>query len=244
MTQELSNNETLMTHFIMKAPPPSVPYDVAARGMSEGLSIRALKPDYDLILSELERIGDGWHLRDEHTSASRKEKTKKILEGSNTSIWHFMRGNEAIGFCVAVKKGFGSEHVRVSERFGLEAKKGAEIYKVGLYRPFIGSGYGHNFLPAVQAALLSGQEGVEQEGIKPITPNEFIYLNTRKTNLVDSTTFYKTLGYQWAGEERWPISTTEIRGIQEASKALPSQKVVRPLVPGATFLSGPRLATG
>lgn len=258
MTQEtaLRENETLLTHYIMKAPPPSVPFEVAARFAHEGLRLKALKLDYNLILDELEKVGDGWHMRDEHTDPDQRPKTKKLLEGSRTSIWHLTRGDnhEPIGFCCAVKKGFNSELSRISTRYNaatgnpdhrVNPRNGVEVYKVGLYRDFVGAGYGHNFLPAVQAALLVGQEAVKSEGIAAIKPSEFIYLNTRLTNLVDSRNFYETLGYKYAGEDRWPVSVTEMKGIDEAVRMLPSRKLVkpRPFVQAASFSSaGPSVS--
>ena len=240
---ELRPNETLMTHFIMRAPPPSMPSEVAARGLSEGLTLRALKPDYDQILEELEKIGDGWHLRDEHTDESRRDKTRKLLESSRASTWHFMRDGEPIGFCVAVKKGFCKNLPRIVENFNratenpdyrLNPNRGTEIYKVGLYEEFIGKAYGHNFLPGVQVALLNGQLGVESEGIEEIKPSDFIYLNTRLTNRVDSRQFYQKLGYAWAGEERWLISTSEVRGLQQVSGDMNGHDSHRrPLIPAA-----------
>lgn len=249
LTREpLQANETLMTHFIMKAPPPSVPSEINARGMSEGLRIQALKPDYELMLRELEKIGDGWHLRDEHTDPVKRLKSQKILEGNKTSIWHFMRGDTPIGFCCAVKKGFGGDLERIAGRFNsatthdddrVNPAKGVEIYKVGLYRDFVGKAYGFNFLPAVQHALLVGQQAVECADILEIKPSEFIYLNTRLTNAVDSREFYSRLGYSYAGQDSWPISTSEIRALQTAVAQLPSRGngVVRPrpLIPAANF---------
>lgn len=205
----LKPDETLMTHFIMKAPPPEVPSEVHARAMSEGLWIAPVKLSYDEFTKELEKIGDSWHLRDEHTNSNKTPKTQKIIEGKHTSIWQFMRGQEPIGFCCAVQKGFGGEFERISERFGLEARKGSEIYKVGLYPDFVGQGYGHVYLPAVQIALLHGQNAVESEGIPKVPPSDFIYLNTRLSNRVDSRSFYQRLGYSNAGDERWPMSPFE-----------------------------------
>lgn len=244
----MTDKVVLMTHFLMEAPPPSIPPETMAQGLSEGLGVRAVKPTHEQIKRELERIGDGWHLRDEHVNPDRVEKTRALLEGTKTSAWQFTQNGKPIGFCVAVKGGFCGEHTRISERFNLHSRRGAEIYKVGLYPEYTGRGYGHIFLPTVQIALLNGQEGVKDQDIRSITPNEFIYLNTRETNRINSVPFYKSLGYDWAGEERFPLTTHDIRGLKEsADTELPAKPPVkRRLVPAAALplVAGPRAALG
>ena len=205
-------NKTLMAHFLMHAPPSGVPTDVLSRTSNENLYISPVHPNYDQILAELEKIGDNWHLRDEHLNPKRREKTRQKLEGENTSAWHFMRGDLAIGFCVAVKGGFNGELERIAERNQLEGDDGAEIYKVGLYPEYTNQAYGHSYLPLVQAALLNGQQPEDESFV--ISPSDFIYLNTRPdVNHVDSRNFYIQLGYQDAGEESWTIPQEEFKHV-------------------------------
>lgn len=217
----LDNNETLVTHFIMRAPPPSMPSETATRGTLLGVRLKPVKLDYDGVLQKLEEAGDGWQLRDEHTNPKRQSKTKALLEGKRTSIWEFALGDspDPIGFCIAVKRGFGSDLQRITDNFNaatedqanwLNPEKSTEIYKVALYRDYIGDKLGYNFLPAVQGVLLTGQAAVPEQGIEELKPSDYIYLNTRKTNLIDSRGFYQNLGYKKVGSESWPLSTSEI----------------------------------
>lgn len=206
----------IMTHFVMRAPPPDVPGEVHARSQFERLSIRPVSLSYEEMLERLKRIENGkqknvpgWHERPEHLG-SKRPKTQKILEDrSRTHTWVFMRGEEEIGFCIAVKRGFDKT---LSEKFGVSSGNGTEIYKIGLYPEFTNQGYGQVFLPSVQLALFNGQTASEELGTKKLTPSELIYLNTRDTNVVDSRRFYENQGYRRVGEETWvdPHSDEEL----------------------------------
>ncbi len=213
------SNEFLMTHFIMEAPPPAVPHDSLARAGSENLWIKPVKATYDVILDNLEKIGDGWNLRSEHQDKNKRERTKSKLEGKRTHCWYFMRGEEAVGFCIAIKAGFDSS---LSDKFGLSARN-SEIYKVGLFPEHQHNGLGHVFLPMVQGALLNGQAAVPSRSVQEIKPSDKLYLNTRTTNSTDSRDFYKKLGWTLRGEDRWvnPIS----EGTQLSARPIPEKDI-------------------
>lgn len=188
----------LMTHFVLDAPPPKTAAQDHTRAMIENLSLRPVKLSYEEMLNRLERIGDGWHLRSEHAEGSKKRaSTKAKLEGKRTHMWLFMRGDEEMGFCIAVKNGFDSS---LAEKFGIAAK-GTEIWKIGLYPEFSHKGYGHAFLPAVQTALMDGQHAVTSKNIPELKGSDRIYLNTRDSNNTDSRTFYAKHGWQMYGQE-------------------------------------------
>lgn len=197
----------LMSHFILRAPPPLMRTEVYARGQAENCWIKPVKLSYDEILEQLEKIGDDWHLRPEHQGNKRK-KTKDKLESNKTHTWLFMRGDTPIGFCIAVKNGFDSS---LADKFGIAAK-GSEIYKIGLFPDYQHKGYGHVFLPTIQVALLNGQGAVPSKGILPISPNDRVYLNTRDTNRTDSRAFYRANGWDMVGEETWIPQDTDISG--------------------------------
>jgi len=190
---------TLVSHFVMIAPPPEVPSEVHARAMSERLSLMPVKLNHEEIRSQLQLIGDDWHMRPEHTDSKRIKATKKTLESARTHTWFFMRGDQQIGFCCTVKGGFDRSLV---EKFGIASDDTTEIYKVGLHREYTSKGLGKVFLPAIQTALFDGQIEIPDEGIKAVKPSEAIYLNTRDSNTVDSRGFYSRLGYKAVGQEQ------------------------------------------
>lgn len=241
----------LMTHFILDAPPPGVPASEVGRIGSEKLSIEPVKLNYEQILQQLERIGDDWHERSEHKNG-RRAKTKRKLESSKTHTWFFMRGNEAIGFCVAIKQGFDDA---LADRFNIAAK-GTEIYKIGLFPEFQHQGYGHCFIPMMQAALLNGQEAVEELGVTKVIPSDRVYLNTRDSNSTDSRHFYQTHGWKMVGEETFidyskegSTLTHTLVPLGEADPVPPEQekpRKVRPLKPISGGGSGglPMLSVG
>ncbi len=199
---------TTMVHFLMSHPLPSMPMDVVDRISNFNLYLEPLKLSYDEILGELKKIGDDWHLRDEHVNPIKKQRTQNKLESDLTSSWHFKRGDLTMGFCVAVKTGFNGELESTADRYGLDPSEGTEIYKVGLYPEFTNKGYGHSFLPLIQSALMKGQKSDNPDFC--IEPSDFIYLNTRPdSNAVNSVNFYKTLGYKESGVIEWPIPTEE-----------------------------------
>lgn len=189
----------LMTHFIMKAPPPHVTSAILERAMTEKLNVIPFKPDYEEFLKRCEKVGDGWHLRSEHLDINKVNRTRARLQSAKSAMWLFMKDDEEIGFCVAVKDGFNG----ISEKFNIAGQNGTEIYKVGLYPEHTHKGYGQLFLPTIMSKLLKGQRADNQRGIKAVKPSDIIYLNTRDSNNVDSRDFYRRLGMQLVGNEQW-----------------------------------------
>lgn len=188
----------LMTHFVLDAPPPKMASQDHTRSLHENLNLLPVKLSYDEILERLERIGDGWHLRSEHAEGTKKRaSTKAKLEGKRTHVWLFMRGDEEMGFCVAVKNGFDAS---LAEKFGIAAR-GTEIWKIGLYPEYAHKGYGHVFLPGIQTTLMDGQRAVKSKDIPELKGSDRIYLNTRDSNDTDSRNFYKKHGWQLHGQE-------------------------------------------
>ena len=237
--KDLNSNTTLMSHFILRAPPPSVSIDVADKISEHNLYLRPFKPSYEQVLEELEKIGDDWHLRFEHINPKAQARSREKLEGKKASSWHFMKGDLVMGFCIAVREGFNGKMETVAPMNQLDHEDGTEIYKVGLYPEYTGKnskeGYGHAFLPLVQKALLDGQQ-VKDNELLTIEHSDFIYLNTRPdTNTVDSRNFYKILGYEDAGEESWKIPTEEFNRMNEQ---LPVRKR-RPSTPRSIGTAAP-----
>lgn len=202
----------LMTHYRRTAPNlkkgenlfPDVPQEILSRVTTENLRVERVKLDYDHFLKRLSQVGktkkedgDRWHLRSEHVDMNKVNRTRLRLQSSKSSLWLFMKGDEEIGFCCAVKGGFNGQ----SEKYMRAEDNGTEIYKIALYDEYTRQGYGRIFVPTVATNLFNGASRDTEKDLKKVHSSDLIYLNTRDSNYVDSGPFYNTLGFEVAGEE-------------------------------------------
>ena len=220
---ELVPGERLKTSFFLSSHQAQVMDVESAERVAEfALKVVPRSFSYEEMLDMFEKVGDGWHDRDEHKNG-RRAASKKLLESKKTFSWELMSGDEPIGFCVAVQKGFGPDLESMVHNFteaaNLKPGEGVEIYKIALYREHTGKKLGRSLFPMLQDRIFKGQDDLKDvkngADIPKLKPAKFIFLSTTigpkfpdgtyEGNLVDSREHYKRLGYSRVGENRFTI---------------------------------------
>jgi len=220
--EALVSGERLKTSFYLSSNQAQMmDVESAERLAALRLSINPVNYSYDELLERFERVGDGWHDRDEHKNG-RNAGTKRTLEGKRTYNWEISSGGDPIGFCCAVKRGFNSDLQSMVENFdeaaGLKVGDGMEIYKVALYRAHTKQGIGRTVFPLIHDRIFKGQDAqTDHRGneIPALKSSKFIFLSstigpkfadgTFEGNLVDTRPHYRRLGYTRVGENRFTI---------------------------------------
>lgn len=156
------------------------------------LTLEHLPMDRDFFFTLIELIGgeDGWSLRKEFNNSRELNFIIKQLESEGASLSIFRKDDKPIGagICANIEQS-------LSKNFDFLAHANdqnlQEIYKVGLFPRFTRKGYGKFLIPALVEKLFN-------DG------NEYVYLNTRDTNHVNSVPFYQRIGMQAIGSEELP----------------------------------------
>jgi len=190
----------LVSHFEIAHNPPAPTAKLMDRLLDEGIRLEQVKPTYKKFLEYAKKVGDGWEGRPEHKGEQR-DKSKAIIEGDNSVMYVLKKGKKTIGFCVAVKGGFGG----LSDQYNLKARNGAEIYKIGLFKDkdedYTHKGYGKMFVSTIIRRLLNGIAANDDIGTPEISSSDVVNLNTRDSNRVNSKTFYqRDMGMELVGE--------------------------------------------
>ena len=146
--------------------------------LRQGLAVVPVKPVFSEFMRHIEQIGDDWHLREEFHQPEQKAAISQAIE--NGQAWLFKRHGVVIGCCYSISKSHELTHCFRNAVTGGEV---VEIFKIGLYEGLTGHGWGPGLISKVLDEIFT--QGAD-----------WVYLNTRDSNHVNSVPFYEALGFE------------------------------------------------